>query len=500
MILRGILDRSLGTVVCIRGFAQIKDLERASRPNQNYQRELIPTHQKEILDYLQQSEYKFFPEIILSYTLDEKRDNAKLYNSRGEILDISGKKPGTKVTFSKKVTTYKGQEDSRNSEKVEIVTIDIDETIIVEHEIPFHRIDGNHRLSASNGLKSIDDKALATPFCLILLSGDIADEKFESVIFHNINSKGEHLTSEENLKALLNEKHFTDDEISRNFSWSYVKARQLVAKLDFDYLQGVRNSFTNPKNTATLHPRTVAINAIEFLKNKRLITKGVGILALLKAIGKVNSTYEAEGHLTASLEEGLFIAFLYYAEKDKDGNSLMEAFKNWVISNNIYQIKNIDADSVIKIFDKVLESEIRIFMAMKYYNDAEVDDYDAVLKRVVANIKIKNGHLNLSCYPIMREQGPSMDIVHNLLNNIRNCEIFIADISENNQNVFFEYGYAHSLNKKTILVKKKSDDTKVPFDVEHNLRLPYEGIKGLEDLLTERISQTIVQLGYLLND
>jgi hypothetical protein len=88
----------------------------------------------------------------------------------------------------------------------------------------------------------INSRSLATPFCLILLSGEVEDEKFESVIFHNINSKGEHLTSEENLKALLNDDYFSDEEVTQNFSWSYVKARQLVKRLEFDYLQGIKNS------------------------------------------------------------------------------------------------------------------------------------------------------------------------------------------------------------------------------------------------------------------
>jgi nucleoside 2-deoxyribosyltransferase len=186
--------------------------------------------------------------------------------------------------------------------------------------------------------------------------------------------------------------------------------------------------------------------------------------------------------------------------KETDDTSYLEAFKNWVVTNNLYKIKGIDAESVVKIFDKVLESEVRIFMAMKYYSDKDVDDYNKSLRKVVDEIKAKNTHINLSSYPIMREEGASMDIVQNILNNIRNCEIFIVDISENNQNVFFEYGYAHSLNKKIIVIKKSTDKSVVPFDVTHNLRLAYKGLIGLEKVLNERIRQTIVQLGYILND
>lgn len=498
MILRGILDRSLGSIVCIRGFAQLQDLERVSKPNNNYQRDIIPAHKKDIQQFLQTSDYKFFPEITLSYTLDAESDNATLSSARGEILDISTKK-NSKISFSKSVTSYKGQLDSRNKDKVEIITINIDEKTLIDGSAPFHRIDGNHRLSAATDIIELETRRMPTPFCLILLSGSVADEKFESVIFHNINSKGEHLTSEENLKSILNKNYFSDEELIKNFSWAYVKARQLVEKLDFTYLDSIKSAFTNPLNISQLHTRTVAVKALEFLKNKKLITKGVSITKLICHLNTINTFYKSEPLLKSSSDEGLLMAFLYYSFKEDGSTSHLVAFKNWVITNKIYKIKITETEGIIDIFDKLLEKEIRIFMAMPYYGDSEVDNYNKILQNAIDKIKVNNSHLNLSKYPIMREEGASMDIVHNLLNNISNCEIFIVDISGNNQNVFFEYGYAHSLNKKIIVVKKTDDPEKVPVDVAHNLRLKYKDPKALEKLLKERITQTIIQLGYVVN-
>lgn len=499
MILRGILDRSLGSIVCVRGFAQIQDLERISKPNNNYQRDIIPSHKKDILQFLETSDYKYFPEITLSYTLNPEIDNATLSSARAEVLDLSSKKK-SKISFSKSATTYKGQLDSRNKDKIEVITINIDENLLAEGTKPFHRIDGNHRLSAATEIKELEIKRMPTPFCIILLIGSLQGEKFESVIFHNINSKGEHLTSEENLKAILNEDYFSDEELIKNFSWAYVKARQLVKKLDFDYLDAIKNSFTNPFNSTVLHTRTVAVKALEFLKEKKLITKGISVAKLLNHLNDINTIYKSEPLLSASADEGLLIAFLYYAIKEEGSITHLEAFKNWVITNKIFKIKIIDSHGVIDIFDKLLEREIRIFVAMQYINDTNVDNYNAILNRIISKIKIKNQHLNLKLYPIMREEGASMDIIHNLLNNIRNCEIFIVDITANNPNVLFEYGYGNSLDKKVILIKKKEDKTPVPLDITHNLRLRYNGPKSLESLLEQRMRQTIVQLGYILND
>ena len=497
MILRGILDRSLGSIVCVRGFAQLQDLERVSAPNNSYQRDIIPSHQKDILQFLETSDYKYFPELTLSYTLNPENDNAVLSSARGEVLDIIAKKKN-KIAFSKSITKYTGQLDSRNKDKVEIVAINIDETLLTEGTRPFHRIDGNHRLSAALEVKELETKRMPTPFCLILLSGDVEGEKFESVIFHNINSKGERLTSEENLKAILNER-FSDDELIKNFSWSYVKARQLAKKLDFTYLDAIQNAFKNPLNTSELHIRTVSVKALEFLKGKKLITKGVSISKVIEHLTTINSFYKDEPLLKSSTDECLLIAFLYYAFKENGSTSHLVAFRNWIVSNKIYKIRITETESIIEIFDKLLEKEIRVFMAMPYYNDRAVDKYNTILQSAIDEIKKGNSHLNLSKYPIMREEGPSMDIVNNILNNIRNCEILVVDITDNKQNVFFEYGFGHSLNKKIILVKKTEDTSIVPFDVEHNSRLKYKDLKALEKLLIQRIKQTIVQLGYVLN-
>lgn len=497
MILRGILDRSLGSIVCIRGFAQLQDLERVSTPNNNYQRDIIPSHQKDILQFLETSDYKYFPELTLSYTLNTEDDNAVLSSSRGEVLDITAKKK-SKIAFSKSITKYTGQLDSRNKNKIEIITINIDEKLLTDGTRPFHRIDGNHRLSAALEVKELETKRMPTPFCLILLSGDVEDEKFESVIFHNINSKGERLTSEENLKAILNER-FSDEELIKNFSWSYVKARQLAKKLDFSYLDAIQNAFKNPLNTSELHIRTVSVKALEFLKGKKLITKGVRISNVIQHLTTINGFYNDEPLLKSSTDEGLLIAFLYYAFKENGSTSHLSAFRNWIVSNKIYKIRITETESIIEIFDKLLEKEIRIFMAMPYVDDAHVDSRNLLLQGVIDKILLKNQHLNLSMYPIMREEGPSMDIIHNLLNNIRNCEIFIVDITENNPNVLFEYGYGISIDKKIILIKDDADKTKVPFDITHNLRLKYKDQKSLAKLLNERIRQTIIQLGYVLN-
>jgi hypothetical protein len=179
MKLRGILDRAIGNAICIRGYADIKDIARCSRANDNYQRQIIPEHKDDIATYLDKAKYKFFPEVILSYTLDQVNDNVDLRPSQTEIISTSSSK-GKPIKFSVTKNEWAGK-DSRTTDKVYTATIDIDDELI-KIEQPFHRIDGNHRLSAVDAMDDYYGK-LKILFCIILLRNDKEDEKFESVFF-----------------------------------------------------------------------------------------------------------------------------------------------------------------------------------------------------------------------------------------------------------------------------------------------------------------------------
>ncbi|MBC8883337.1 hypothetical protein H9X57_07565 [Flavobacterium piscinae] len=60
-------------------------------------------------------------------------------------------------------------------------------------------------------------------------------EKFERVVFHNINTKTIPLTSEENLRVILDdEKNFTDEYLKEKFGWEYYAIRKVFKKLPKD--------------------------------------------------------------------------------------------------------------------------------------------------------------------------------------------------------------------------------------------------------------------------
>jgi nucleoside 2-deoxyribosyltransferase len=64
-------------------------------------------------------------------------------------------------------------------------------------------------------------------------------------------------------------------------------------------------------------------------------------------------------------------------------------------------------------------------------------------------------------------------ILEQVYNQISKADLIVADMTGRNANVFYEVGYAHALNKKTILLTKQSND--MPFDLQHYPHIVYEG-------------------------
>lgn len=489
MTLRGLLERSLGGFTCIRGFAKLSDLAKISKSNVQYQRDLAPKHKKDLEEYFEARQNVFFPEIILSYTIDRSQDNIHM-SGTAEILEIGDKK-NKLLKFQQYNKNYASTKDSRQSELIRIVTLDVDDSKCIGL---FNRIDGNHRLSAAEKVAAERENAhkvdIQAPFCLILLNDNDTDAKQQSVIFHNINSKGLALTSEENLKSILDDNKFSDDELTQNFGWTYLKAKKLLPEIDKDYLSALNHVFGS-------RLRTVLLQGLEFLAAQKQATETTSIKTFKTRLQIVNEIFKHEVRLQACQEMGLLVAFLYYAAKSSSEDlALITAFKNWVLKNHIDEIKHIDAASIVDVFDRVHASEIKIFMAMPYYDDHEVDNYNTALSYAVASIKKSNSHLNLMNHPIMRTKSPTHDLMADIFNKIRNCNIFIADITNNNPNVLYEYGYARGQSKACILLRKKSAKKPVKSDYDHDLRFEFKGEFELQTKLITQIQDVLTAQGF----
>jgi hypothetical protein len=82
--------------------------------------------------------------------------------------------------------------------------------------------------------------------------------------------------------------------------------------------------------------------------------------------------------------------------------------------------------------------------------------------------------------------GPGL-ILADIVREISESQLVIADISTGNSNVYFEVGYALALRKPTILLAKKG--TGLPFDVAGFRVLFYEDTIGGKGKLEEGLKK-----------
>lgn len=129
---------------------------------------------------------------------------------------------------------------------------------------------------------------------------------------------------------------------------------------------------------------------------------------------------------------------------------------------------------------KIQKLKPKAFVVMQFssqYNDV----YFEVIKKICEEEKI-------DVLRIDEESGPGL-IIQDITRAIYESKIIIADISPVNVNVFYEVGFAHALNKPTILIAEK--ETKLPFDVSSFRTLFYENTIGGKRKLEEGLKRHI---------
>lgn len=96
---------------------------------------------------------------------------------------------------------------------------------------------------------------------------------------------------------------------------------------------------------------------------------------------------------------------------------------------------------------------------MPYFKDCRtiVEEYNKIYNGVVNEIK-EQYYIKISLFPIMENKGATKDQIQDIINKIKQCEIFIADISDNNPNVMYETGWARALGKHVLLFREKNSE------------------------------------------
>ena len=520
MIFFGILHTSLGGFAVIRGVAPLGELGRCSDFDSEYQRNLIDTHKAEIERFLSNREYLFFPEVILSASLkfdSNTYEGSPVYDilyGTGFTSNVNGLKV---KTFKRKLP--KALESMGGADVLQLAYIELPDNQL-DNGLKLFRIDGNHRLSVAKNAKPGEaNYILPTPFCIVLHEDAYQAQRFEKVVFHNINAKQIPLTSEENLRLILETGEgslFEDNDLLKdvNFGPAYYLARKLLDRIDDCDLAAMEKALENR--------RSLALGLMQFLIEKKVIdeTKNAADLdelmpRLRAAFQEVNAIYQERPKLMENACHGVLVSFLYFALYN-DGRQLT-AFAHWVTSNHIDhlpvpttqslgyhshlgRIQAVDATSLVSVFESVLTARSRkIFISMAFRGKTK-ETYETI-KKTVRQINEKH-KLDISLREIRIDQwnkGHSYTIDDEILKVIEGSGLLIADLTFGNRNVYHEIGYLMGLNRGKgleqdnfiFIADKGTRGDKLESDIGFNLKdwqqLRFGSTRQLEEGLTKSL-------------
>uniref|UniRef100_UPI0040570042 hypothetical protein n=1 Tax=Acetatifactor sp. TaxID=1872090 RepID=UPI0040570042 len=118
------------------------------------------------------------------------------------------------------------------------------------------------------------------------------------------------------------------------------------------------------------------------------------------------------------------------------------------------------------------------------------DNYDILYKDVIKPICEK-----MDFNPIrVDEVTTATMILDDIISSIKSSAVIIADISPDNPNVFYELGYAHAINKPTILLCERSCRSKLPFDISGFRTIFYDNTIGGKKQVEQRLEDHLQAL------
>lgn len=482
MKLTGIIEDVFRGVTIFRGYATLKTIARLSSST-NYQREYERQRIEEILGYMKDSQFLFFPELILGWQIEDVDAIRKIK----EDDSASGFMIENGIKIKKSKFKFKSLSDGEEP-KTKVVTIEIPDII---NDTLFNRIDGNHRLVVIDKIISGEVEGdyqeicnQIAPFCLIIQHKDINNEaeKQETAYFYLINSKAIPLTNEQNLRAIFSENVFTDNE----------KDNLAVVK-DIKQYESIVNELIagNYRFVSDLFEGEVYTLALGIMD--QISDIDIELEEFKKALIEIEALYNRHELLETNKNIILSLIIAYA----KHGKELFDGFRKWLNTNQLTRIKEIKPHELLSVYEE-LRKEIKIFVAMPYFDgDADVvRSYNDAYKYCVNKLKEEDPSIHISVFPIMENDGESRNIDEQIFRQIDQCSIFIADVSEKNEGVYLEYGYAKAKNKYRIIMKSNNPTIKAHFDLDHDSRVSY---KKNDNLHTFKVN-LVKNLKKLLND
>jgi len=128
----------------------------------------------------------------------------------------------------------------------------------------------------------------------------------------------------------------------------------------------------------------------------------------------------------------------------------------------------------------------KVFMVMPFSNEVAKSAYDYAVKKICEkhDLDIRRADEIFTTNPIYDD----------IVKEIRDASIIIVDISDDNPNVFYELGMAHTLKQNQTIMITQGEFHKTPFDVSHFRIIKYQDSIQGKDQLEKQLDLTLKQL------
>jgi hypothetical protein len=171
----------------------------------------------------------------------------------------------------------------------------------------------------------------------------------------------------------------------------------------------------------------------------------------------------------------------------------LQEFKNEL--NERKHVRHIDSidelsNKVTSDLSDILDNQLKILTKLKALLLLPYNEEMKELKETVRKVLKKN-----NVDPIVFDDViyPGARWANAITNAIKNADFIIADITSENPNVIYELGYAHALNKPTILLVERDKTRNMPSDLAGYQYLFYE--RGTLLPLADRLKRYIEMVG-----
>ena len=490
----------LGIFRVIRGYADLRDLAEISVPYtmdsgpglglvDGHQRLVSDRHAEEIKQYLERSENRFLPEVILSMRVPVKLVGAHGESSLDELALGDAVYGVTSVEDAPVRITRRFARASARIQRLRIRRRDLGR---IKQEKVVRRIDGNHRLHLAAELKddpNIPSKYLA-PFCMVLLGapGDTADDYAESLMFHTINSKALALESEHGLRLLLGQhpEHTMTPENEFAYSPELHLARLLADNLR-RLPEPAKARFGSRPLTALWESgrNLIAMDACIATDRETMTSFAEELFAALadivtKLVDKHPSLCRTYGFFELAGRAWRRAGEAEGADYEKRVSwtvKYLEGLGDWLGCQGITEVLNPQppAELLLNTYEAA-RSRIpkRVFLARWYPQENAPDGAYAKselrfqqIQRTLNDVQQQYA-FDLELIDMGTEQGATFPIHPRMYEAIKASDIIVCDLTGGRPNVYVEAGYAlghHEKGRLVFLFQPTHNGEQVPFDL-----------------------------------